>query len=558
MLSPRSTLKLDLKNFGNRRPAPHIGRIGLVIVSIITIVTTIASINSPSASTAMVVHYDPVKSEDLIGSISAPAPSDTTRPDTMQTFSTLLDGADDTSGFAGTKGNKPLVAQQPPSVSRRPQIRLAAFAPSLPDRPVSATPSPLESAVSTASINKSATVKEKADDFDILFESAGNPLAAEDQGTDGREWLEEEVQKRDTLSKIFYRLGLDSKEAYALAKLKGAEELNTIQPGQKIQVAKTVSGEDPGQELLDQLRFSLNRFDTLLISRQGDSYEVSEVSREPVIEYQTVSAEINSSLHEAATDANLPSEFVYGLASIFGWQVDFAKNLQPGDSFSIVYEQLLLDDKVVGYGQIVAAELVTSGKKLQAVRHVDEQNRVSYFSPDGEGMQGSFLRSPIKFARVTSKFTKRRLHPIQKTWKAHKGVDYGAPMNTPIRATGDGVVKMVGKNRGYGNVVVLQHGRKVETLYAHMNKFKKGLKRGSQIKQGDIIGYVGKTGWATGPHVHYEFRTNGKHRDPLTVELPGSPPINDKYRKQFLADAGKWVTRLEQNGRLSLAENAQQ
>ena len=672
-MSSRSTLKLDLKDLSPRQATPHIGRLGLVFISIAAMVSTVASINSPSASTAMIVHYDKVKTEDLIVTvkpattadlISGVTPQIKTRiepqsdlvvPEVIQSSGTESGQEEAELTYARHTANRPVssnlndenrrvrsapgsyapegmdvaIEMSNPSESvvvTRPRIHLAMLAPSMHHGPVvnlvesqpvaaaivrqepddlglplepntdseEAAASEPETAPQTSENSQSGQLTAAASEqaspvaiqpaaqstaerievalakpasetsaaaIDTLIAapaSAPDTTIAEKVSPAEQPWHDEKVKKKDTLSQIFNRLGISSKEAFAIARLKEAKPLMRIRPGQTISVQKSSREEGKTRFQLDALRFSVNKFDTLIINRVDDGYSVETETREPVIEYRTAGAEIQGSLLGAAKRAAIPRDIIYSLATIFGWKVDFAKHIQPGDKFSLIYEEKLLDDEVVGFGQIVAAELTTGDRTLRAVRHIDEDNRVTYYTPEGEGLQGSFLRSPIKFARVTSKFSKKRLHPILKTWKAHKGVDYGAPMNTPIRATGDGVVKYVGKKKGYGKTVILTHGDKYQTLYAHMNKFKKGMKSGTRVKQGDIIGYVGKTGWATGPHLHYEFRVHGREKNPLTVELPSSLPIDKKYRAEFLADASRWVNNLERNSRIALAENKQQ
>ena len=217
---------------------------------------------------------------------------------------------------------------------------------------------------------------------------------------------------------------------------------------------------------------------------------------------------------------------------------------------------MFLDGEKIGNGPIIAAELSANRTLLRAVRYVDEENHVEYYAPDGDGVKGSFLRTPLKFGRVTSKFTGKRLHPIKKTWRAHKGVDYGAPRGTPILATGDGVVRHAGNKGSYGKTVIIRHGGKYDTLYAHMSKTAKGIRKGTRVKQGQVIGYVGSTGLATGPHLHYEFRIHGVHKNPLTVELPKSESIAEQYKPEFLRIAKVWTDRLDRLSTENIAQEA--
>lgn len=369
------------------------------------------------------------------------------------------------------------------------------------------------------------------------------------------DWVTETVRKKDTVSHIFRRFGISTSEAYSLVKLENASVLIKIRPGEEIHVTTLPPEGDSTRKRLEKLKYDLGRFTTLLVRRQDDGYVADIVRRQPEIRHQTAQAVIGSSLMGAAKRAGIPFDVVYSLANIFGWQVDFARDIRSGDRFTVIYEEQYLDDEHVGNGQVVAAELVTRDKSLQAVRHVDDDNVATYYAPDGEGIQGSFLRSPIQFATVTSTYSKRRLHPIQKVWKAHKGVDYGAPMNTPVRSTGDGVVEFTGSKTGYGRTVILRHGAKYQTLYAHLNRYHKDLHIGKRVKQGEVIGYVGTSGWSTGPHLHYEFRVDGHHRNPLTVELPKSLPIDRRFREDFAREAAHWVAKLENVSQTSLAQN---
>jgi murein DD-endopeptidase MepM/ murein hydrolase activator NlpD len=222
------------------------------------------------------------------------------------------------------------------------------------------------------------------------------------------------------------------------------------------------------------------------------------------------------------------------MAGIFGWDIDFALELRKGDSFKLLYEEHFLDGNKLRNGPILMAEFNNDGKLFKAVRYQTPDGNTSYYDPDdGRNKKRAFIRTPVKFARISSRFTNGRFHPVLKKWRAHRGVDYAAPTGTPIKAAGNGKVIFRGTKGGYGKTVIIQHGTKYTTLYAHLSKYAKSSKKGRTIKQGQIIGYVGKTGLATGPHLHYEFRVNGVHRNPLTVKLPKADPINSKYRKDF-------------------------
>lgn len=361
-------------------------------------------------------------------------------------------------------------------------------------------------------------------------------------------WVTATVKRHDTLSQIFKRHGLKVAEAYAVAELEGATALRTIRPGQEIQLAA-----DP-QGALAALRHRLDPLTTLHINRDGGRLSAETVSRAPEIRLRRHKAVIRTTLLGAAKQAGLPYETLHQFAHLFDWQVDFSREIQSGDRFAVLFEERYLDGEKIGNGDIVAAELTTSGRRLRAIRHVDEHGHRAYYAPNGDSIQRSFLRSPVEFGRVTSQFTDKRFHPILKRWRAHRGVDYGAPRGTPVRATGDGVVKLAGRLHGYGKTVTIRHGEKYTTLYAHLNNYAKSIKVGARVRQGDVIGYVGSTGWSTGPHLHYEFRVNGVHQNPLTVELPKSDPIADRYKPEFLAQAESWVAKLSRPGSDTFAQ----
>jgi murein DD-endopeptidase MepM/ murein hydrolase activator NlpD len=362
-------------------------------------------------------------------------------------------------------------------------------------------------------------------------------------------WISSTVKKGDSLSKILNRNDIGARHAYEITQYEDAASLLKIRPGQKIDIKKNAQGE------FAQLQYRLDKFNTLSVLAVENDYIVEVHTRDPEIRLNNAKATIYQNLLGAADNAGISLNTMYNFIALFGWQVDFTMDIHVGDQFSIIYEELYLDNKKVGNGNIIAAELVVSGKKLQAVRHEDEDGFISYFAPNGDGIKGTFLRSPLKFGHVTSNFSNNRLHPIKKVWTAHRGVDYGAPRGTPILATGDGTIRHAGTKGGYGKTVIIRHGARYDTVYAHLNGYAKGVRSGTRVKQGDVIGYVGSSGLATGPHLHYEFRINGVHKNPVTVALPKSAPISDKYKSQFLQSAGIWVAELDYLNRIPLAQN---
>jgi murein DD-endopeptidase MepM/ murein hydrolase activator NlpD len=244
-------------------------------------------------------------------------------------------------------------------------------------------------------------------------------------------------------------------------------------------------------------------------------------------------AVIQESLYHSARNAGVPDRVILQLAEIFGWDIDFSHEIRAGDRFNVLYETRHIDGEEIGTGPILAASFVNRGKEYHAIRFTDPSGRTDYYTPDGRTMRKAFLRSPVDFRRISSRFQKERYHPVLGVKRPHRGVDFAAAIGTPIKAAGDGKVIFRGWKSGYGNTVILSHGNGYTTLYGHMSRFRKDVKAGSRVKQGQLIGYVGKTGLATGPHLHYEFRINGAHRNPLTVDLPDAAPIDPRYRAQF-------------------------
>lgn len=258
-----------------------------------------------------------------------------------------------------------------------------------------------------------------------------------------------------------------------------------------------------------------------------------------------VTGSIERSLFEAGQEAGLSDPLILRLAEIFGWDIDFALDVQVGDSFGVVYEEKYWLGRKISEGPILAAEFSNRDRLYRAIGFRGVDGRISYYTPNGRNLKRTFLRTPVKFSRVSSRFSHSRYHPVLKLWRAHTGVDYAAPEGTPVRATAGGRVTSVGWNGGYGNTVVISHGGFYSTLYAHLSRYRPGLQEGRRVKQGEVIGYVGKTGLATGPHLHYEFQVKGQHKNPLTFDFPNGEPVPPDIREDFLRLAAEWVTRLD-------------
>ncbi len=364
--------------------------------------------------------------------------------------------------------------------------------------------------------------------------------AREDTAPPAGEWHEVTIKPGDSLARLFSRQGIAPRQLHdILAGGGAAKKLTRIYPGQ---VLRLRTGDD--HDLLE-LRYEIDALNTVEITQTETGYRSHLVVREPEHRVVSAAAKIDSSLFLAAQKASLPENVTMELASIFGWDIDFALDIRRGDQFAVLYEELYLDGERIGTGDIIAAEFKNHGKLFRAVRYTDARGHSDYYAPDGRSMRKAFLRTPVAFTRISSRFSTGRKHPILNRIRAHKGVDYAAPRGTPVKATGSGKVVFRGRKGGYGNTLVIQHGSSYSTLYAHLNKFARAAKTGRRVQQGDIIGYVGSTGLATGPHLHYEFRVNGVHRNPLTVKLPDAAPLPKRFREDFKLATSNLIAQLE-------------
>jgi len=338
---------------------------------------------------------------------------------------------------------------------------------------------------------------------------------------------EEQFQRGDTVPVFLSRLGIADEHLARLAKL---PVLRSLRPG--THVSAVVSAEGMPLSVI-----FLNGRDSLVeITPDGRAAE-----RRADFETRAVmkSSVIRSSLFAAADAAGIPDSVAMQLADVFSGDIDFHRDLRKDDRFTVVYEMHTLLGRPVRAGRVLAAEFVNQGKAYRAVHYGS-----SYYAPDGKNMRKAFLRSPLEFSRVTSGFGMRR-HPIARAWRRHEGIDYGAPTGTRVRAVGDGVVEFAGLKGGYGKVVILRHQGQYSTLYAHLSRFAGGLRRGARVEQNDTIGFVGQTGWATGPHLHYEFHIAGKARNPFSIAMPAANPVPARDLPEFLAHAEPLVAQLD-------------
>lgn len=341
-------------------------------------------------------------------------------------------------------------------------------------------------------------------------------------------WLKEKVKKGDSISRIFSRMNLSAGLLHDILNSSDeAKRLARIKPGEMLKVKIDREGNFLG------LILERNAIKSLNVQAREDGFSTRTVERGLETRIASNSGVITNSLYQSAQRTGLSDQLIMELANIFGWDIDFALEIRAGDQFSLIYEDEYLDGELYGNGAILAAEFVNQGNVFRAVRYEDENGNSNYYSPDGRSMRKAFLRAPVDFRRISSRFTKARWHPVLGKKRPHKGVDYAAATGTPIKAAGDGRVIFRGRKGGYGNTVIIQHGSQYTTLYGHMSSFKRSVQNGSRVKQGQTIGYVGKSGLATGPHLHYEFRVNGVHRNPLTVKIPAASPINARYKADF-------------------------
>jgi murein DD-endopeptidase MepM/ murein hydrolase activator NlpD len=339
------------------------------------------------------------------------------------------------------------------------------------------------------------------------------------------------VQSGDTLDRLFRKHKLDLGDLATIVRLPDAGKyLKLLRPGDELRI------EHDGGKLVKLYR-ELDLTNALLVSRSESGYSAEVVARPIEVQKRLAYGRIETSLFESAAAAGMSDKLIMNLAGIFAWDVDFVLDIRKGDDYYILYEEIYQDGKFVTSGEIVAAEFNNKGRTFQAVRYVDKDGRADYFTPDGRSVRKAFIRAPVDFTRISSSFNPQRRHPILNTIRAHRGVDYAAPGGTPIKAAGDGKIIHRGRHGGYGNAVIIQHGGNITTLYAHMSKFAASKKLNGRVRQGDIIGYVGATGLATAPHLHYEYRLNGVHRNPRTVPLPQADPIKEEYKADFLAEA---------------------
>ena len=351
----------------------------------------------------------------------------------------------------------------------------------------------------------------------------------------------EEIKRNDSLFSILKRLGIEEKNIVTLVNSDRSNLLAQIKIGKTLEVGINDSN------IVISLNYIKDFKSGVRAEKSGEVYEIEEyeLNTEKYRVFKNI--EINNSLYADGIKEALPDSVIMDLVYIFGWDIDFVHDIRPGDSYSLIYEEVFVNGEKKLDGDILIAEFINRDRTHTAIRYKLQNGFSEYFSLEGRNVKKAFLRSPVKFSYISSSYNLKRRHPILHKIRAHTGVDYAASRGTPVRTTGDGTVVFAGKKGGYGNLVEIKHTEDYSTRYAHLNKFHSKIKVGKKVKQSETIGYVGRTGTATGDHLHYEFRVNGKHTNPVTVKLPNAKPIheNDKdsyglHAKKIIADLKKY------------------
>ncbi len=363
------------------------------------------------------------------------------------------------------------------------------------------------------------------------------------------QWQTLKVRSGETLAAIFRREQLDLQEMHTMLRLPVvADTIRKLRPGQSLHIGRDEHGQ------WQQLRYEEDLINTLVVHRDADQFSAERTTKPVQTRTQFAVGTITSSLFAAGEAAGISDALVMELANVFGYDIDFALDIRQGDQFALVYEEKLVEGIPVAAGTILAAEFVNAGQRFKAVRYTDKQGYANYYTPDGKAMRKAFLRAPLQFSRISSNFSLSRKHPILNKVRAHKGIDYAAPAGTPVFAAGDGRVSFVGIRGGFGRLVAIQHGAQYTTHYGHLSRFGAGISTGTRVRQGQVIGYVGSSGLATAPHLHYEFLMNGVARNPRTIALPTAEPVPANEKERFLAAVSAPLLQLDNQSRLILAK----
>lgn len=380
------------------------------------------------------------------------------------------------------------------------------------------------------------------DDLDLTQDFLISPAEEAQPDIANNELRSVTIKSGDNLSVVFKRAELNDRDMLAVLNgSKDSKRLTTLFPGHIVNFS--ISPEQG----LEKLTYVIDRLNSFSFIKNGDQFDYLEHVRTPDIHTAQSSGVINQSLYTAGIAARLDDKLIMELADIFGWDIDFALDIRKGDQFKVIYEEKFLDGEKIGNGSILAAEFVNQGERYQAIRYTNTRGETGYFTPEGQSLRKEFLRAPLDFRRISSNFNPRRLHPVTKTVRPHRGIDYAAPTGTPIWSSGSGSVIASGYTATNGNYVVIQHGNGVQTKYLHLKK--RLVKKGQKVKQKQTIGLLGATGLATGPHLHYEFLVNGVHRNPRTIlnHMPKARSISTTELPRFIVETRDQIALLKDN-----------
>lgn len=354
------------------------------------------------------------------------------------------------------------------------------------------------------------------------------------------EWKIIKTRNKDSLANVFNRVGLGP-QALAAVMHDNAHNsiLSRLKPDQEIQLLIK-------NKSLEKMIIPFNNTQYMVVYRDGNRYKNKINTRKMNSHSHFLTATVQGSLFGTAKRKQMPYKLIKQMTQIFAWDIDFGKEVRDGDQFTIVYKAFYIEDKLVGTGDIEAVSYRRkNGKTWQAVRHTTRSGQTDYYTPQGNSLKKAFIRFPIRFSHISSTFSLSRYHPVLHYRRAHKGMDLAARIGTPIQATGDGRIAIIGRQNGYGNMIKIEHNKKYSTVYGHMLKFQKGLSKGDRVKRGQIIGYVGQTGLASGPHCHYEFHINGQPKNPATIDLPRGDPVSGRELAIFKANTSKVLAQLK-------------
>lgn len=391
-------------------------------------------------------------------------------------------------------------------------------------------------------------------DFDlassrVAIEEIALPKIADPETTTSSYWRNERVQRGDTVAELLTRLSIeDATASDYLRKAAEGMSFRKLPVGTEVQAETTASGG------LIALRYLGDNGSQILIEKQDGVFKTRTLPAQLEKRLFVRTGEIKTNLYAATDEAGMPEAAANQLNELFSGDIDFHHDLRKGDKFTVIYEMTYSNGALLRAGRIQAAEFINQGHAYRAVYFQKDEQHGDYYTPEGKSVHKAFLRSPIEFSRVSSRFSLSRFHPILNKWRSHKGTDFAAPMGTKVKVTADGIVSVVGKQGGYGNVIMVNHQGRYTTVYGHLSRFAKSLHKGQHVAQGEVIGYVGMTGLATGPHLHYEFRVGDQQRDPLRVALPDAKPIDSTYLATFQPVADDFVARLNLMRNTNLAK----